>query len=54
MQGDHFQTMKDFLLSEYKQLKKKYIIDKEEFSQKMGEENAKKKEAKKIEKGTIK
>lgn len=29
MQGDNFEAMKEFLLGEYKQLKKKYIIDKE-------------------------
>ena len=29
LQGDNFEQMKDFLLAEYKQLKKKYIIDKE-------------------------
>jgi translation initiation factor 1 (eIF-1/SUI1) len=32
MQGDNFENMKEFLLTEYKQLKKKYIIDKEEFN----------------------
>ena len=39
--------MKDLLLAEYKQLKKKYIIDKEEFNEKVADEKAKTKEAKK-------
>ena len=43
MQGDNLENMREFLLSEYKQLKKKYIIDKEEFNEKQGEETAKKK-----------
>lgn len=53
MQGDNFEAMRDFLLAEYKQLKKKYLIDKEDFNEKMAEENAKKKEAKKIDKNAI-
>ena len=31
MQGDNFENMRDFLLGEYKQLKKKYILDKDDF-----------------------
>ena len=46
--------MKEFLLGEYKQLKKKYIINKEEFVEKEAEEKAKRKEARKLEKGAIK
>lgn len=47
--------MKDFLLAEYKQLlKKKYIIDKDEFNQKVAEEKAKNKEARKQQKNVIK
>ncbi len=42
LQGDNLEAMRDFLISEYK-LKKKYIIDKEEFNAKYGEELAKKK-----------
>lgn len=54
MQGDNFEAMKEFLLGEYKQLKKKYIIDKEQFNQKQGEETAKKKQARKMQKNAIK
>ena len=54
MQGDNFENMRDFLLGEYKQLKKKYIIDKEDFNEKMADERAKKKEEKKREKDVIK
>jgi hypothetical protein len=46
--------MKEFLLAEYKQLKKKYIIDKEEFNEKEAEEKAKRKELRKLEQGAIK
>ena len=46
--------MKDFLLAEYKQLKKKYIIEKEEFNEKVADQKAKNKEAKKLEKTVIK
>lgn len=54
LQGDNADNMKEFLLGEYKQLKKKYIIDKEEFVEKEAEEKAKRKEARKLEKGAIK
>ena len=54
MQGDNFEAMRDFLLGEYKQLKKKYIIDKEELNAKMAEERSKKKEERKREKDVIK
>lgn len=54
LQGDNFESMRDFLLAEYKQLKKKYILDKEDFNEKQAEETAKKKEAKKLEKNAIK
>jgi len=37
MQGDLFEKIKEFLLEDYKQLKKKNIIPKEEFNEKMGE-----------------
>jgi translation initiation factor 1 (eIF-1/SUI1) len=48
LQGDNFDNMRDFLLSEYKQqLKKKYILDKEEFNVRQADEIAKRKEAKK-------
>jgi translation initiation factor 1 (eIF-1/SUI1) len=32
LQGDNNENMREFLLAEYKQLKKKYMIDKEEFN----------------------
>jgi len=35
LQGDNFEGMKDVLLAEYKQIKKKYIIDKEDFNAKV-------------------
>ena len=54
LQGDNFETMRDFLLSEYKQLKKKYILDKEDFNEKLASEKAKLKEQKKREKDVIK
>ena len=38
LQGDNFEKMKEFLLAEYKQLKKKHIIDKEDFAQREAEE----------------
>jgi translation initiation factor 1 (eIF-1/SUI1) len=34
LQGDNNENMREFLLAEYKQLKKKYMIDKEEFNEK--------------------
>jgi hypothetical protein len=46
--------MREFLLGEYKQLKKKYMIDKEEFNEKEAEEKAKRKEARKLQQGAIK
>lgn len=53
LQGDNFEKMKEFLLTEYKQLKKKHIIDKEDFAQREAEEKAKRKEARKLEQGAI-
>ncbi len=53
LQGDNFEKMKEFLLAEYKQLKKKHIIDKEDFAQREAEEKAKRKEARRLEQGAI-
>ena len=46
--------MRDFLLQEYKQLKKKYVIEKEELNAKMAEERNNKKQERQREKDIIK
>ena len=46
--------MRDFLLQEYKQLKKKYVIEKEELNAKMTEERNNKKQERQREKDIIK
>ena len=45
--------MRDFLLQEYKQLKKKYVIEKEELNAKMAEERNNKKQERQREKEVI-
>jgi hypothetical protein len=47
IQGEFFEEIKEILIMEYK-VKKKYIIDGEEYKVKFNEEMAKKKEEKKL------
>ena len=53
MQGEFFEEIKEILILEYK-VKKRYILDGDEYKEKFNEEMAKKKAAKKEKDGAIK
>lgn len=53
LQGDFFEAIKEILVMEYG-IKKKYILDGQQYKHKFNEEMAKKKLAKKIKDGVIK
>lgn len=52
VQGDFFEDIKEILVADYK-VKKKYILDKDEYKEKVGEEKEKKKEQMKKDKNII-